>query len=883
MRKNLSKAISTFLIAGIVATGLNGIAFPNHPNQVNAATVEAGTPYNASGNYDVSVEHVVINQVYGGGNNKGAGSHGFIELYNPTDENVDLSTWSIQYEGSTGDDKNAAGWHKLDLTGSIPARSSYLIRTKKYKDDKTPSNYTVPEGDMQWNDVTINGKGVAVALMSNQQLLTDNDVFDNTTKKPLKDGYVDLVGVNGNDGLTEQKALAFEGYATDSQSTKKAVRRIDFQDTDCNAVGEDDGDFVIIEYNATDEAYLKWAEPRTTRDGAWEASEMPEFQETTSLSDSEINVLTNTFGNNVESTRQFIWQMPESFSEGYVNVSTKEDMSNRLTFNATRTLNVKKTASVFKAEATGLAKNTKYYYQAVCGDVKSSVYSFTTGSLSDDFTFVRASDSQSKTEDGYDIFQKAITKMNDTYHTSFIMETGDLVDTNYFEDEWRWFIGKSQSMFANTAYIPVIGNHEETSSYKAWAFREHFSVPNACEAEGVTPGTVYSFDYGKAHFIVLNSECKGDGLKAQAQWADKDLANTKQKYIIAAIHRGPYGGAGISTDLADTFTPIFDKYNVELVLFGHDHSYIRTKALKNGKEDKDGTVYLECGGCASKQDNANATIPGYADITGTPGMPVYDVITVTDECIKINTVTVDINTGTISSLQDTGTMNYVNPDAKIDFEVLPKTHQKASAETGKEPSETKPDNTEPTTDNNSVVTIPAASSTHTPVKGKTYVVGNGKYKVTTVTANGGTATYLGIKGKKTAKLTVPSAVKIGKTNCKVTAISANAFKNNKKVTTIVIGKNVKTIGKKAFYGCKNLKKITMKSKVLKKVGAKAFTRTNKKLVIKVPAKKRILNLLNKREMCVCEIEYITEINQSNLSRHLKNMTNLGLLINWKEN
>lgn len=46
---------------------------------------------------------------------------------------------------------------------------------------------------------------------------------------------------------------------------------------------------------------------------------------------------------------------------------------------------------------------------------------------------------------------------------------------------------------------------------------------------------------------------------------------------------------------------------------------------------------------------------------------------------------------------------------------------------------------------------------------------------------------------------------------------------------------------------------------------------------------RILNLLNQREMCVCEIEYITEISQSNLSRHLKNMTNLGLLISWKEN
>lgn len=190
--------------------------------------------------------------------------------------------------------------------------------------------------------------------------------------------------------MESEKAFAFEGYATDSQSTKKAVRRIDFQDTDCNAIGEDDGDFVIIEYNATDADYLQWARPRTTADGAWYATPMPEFKETTSLSSSEINVLTNTFGNNVESTRKFTWQMPASFSEGYVNVSVNENMTNAKKFNATKALNHKESASVFRAEATELSKNTKYYYQAVCGDVKSEVYSFTTGSLSDDFTFVRS-------------------------------------------------------------------------------------------------------------------------------------------------------------------------------------------------------------------------------------------------------------------------------------------------------------------------------------------------------------------------------------------------------------------------------------------------------------------------------------------------------------
>ena len=67
-------------------------------------------------------------------------------------------------------------------------------------------------------------------------------------------------------------------------------------------------------------------------------------------------------------------------------------------------------------------------------------------------------------------------------------------------------------------------------------------------------------------------------------------------------------------------------------------------------------------------------------------MPVYDVITVTDESIKVKTVTVDESTDTISDLQDTGSINYVNPDAKIEFEVLPKNHSIKENESTTEPA-----------------------------------------------------------------------------------------------------------------------------------------------------------------------------------------------------
>lgn len=120
-------------------------------------------------------------------------------------------------------------------------------------------------------------------------------------------------------------------------------------------------------------------------------------------------------------------------------------------------------------------------------------------------------------------------------------------------------------------------------------------------------------------------------------------------------------------------------------------------------------------------------------------------------------------------------------------------------------------------------------------KGTKLTAGTNTFVVTNVKAK--TVSYTGTKNKKAAKVTVPATVKAGKQVYKVTAIADNAFKNNKKVKTVVVGKNVTTIGKKAFYGCKNLKKITVQSTVLKKVGANAFKGINKKATIKVPSKK----------------------------------------------
>lgn len=131
----------------------------------------------------------------------------------------------------------------------------------------------------------------------------------------------------------------------------------------------------------------------------------------------------------------------------------------------------------------------------------------------------------------------------------------------------------------------------------------------------------------------------------------------------------------------------------------------------------------------------------------------------------------------------------------------------------------------------------------TPVR-PTVAVNNGtsfslkgyKYKVTNNFVDNPTVTVIGYKNKKLTKIVVPSTVSYKKVNFKVTAIDNNAFKGQKKATSVVIGKNVKTIGSKAFANGTKIKKITVKSTVLSKIGTKAFSGIYKKAVIKVPAK-----------------------------------------------
>ena len=119
--------------------------------------------------------------------------------------------------------------------------------------------------------------------------------------------------------------------------------------------------------------------------------------------------------------------------------------------------------------------------------------------------------------------------------------------------------------------------------------------------------------------------------------------------------------------------------------------------------------------------------------------------------------------------------------------------------------------------------------------GFTFAAGNIRYKVTQPASAGKAGSVQAVKSLKNNRVSVkiPEAVKYQGYTLKVTEIGKNAFKNNKKMKTAVVGNNVKIIQSSAFTGCKALSKITV-GKNVEKIGSKAFFKDGalKKITIK---------------------------------------------------
>jgi len=207
---------------------------------------------------------VIIHQIYGQGTpGANAVSHGFIELYNPTDEPINLHEHSIQIQ-MAGDPaaENATHWNLLSLPNhTMPPRTSFLIVSSDWynlgDDDHTP-RYIIPAYDVSW-DLQFCNRAMSVALVSNQErlspMITDDEAIH----------VIDLVGVL-NSGPPRDVAFNYLGEEPAFRISRQEVaRRINFRNT-----RENSADFEGVRFGDFDENELENFRPRYSGDGEWE-------------------------------------------------------------------------------------------------------------------------------------------------------------------------------------------------------------------------------------------------------------------------------------------------------------------------------------------------------------------------------------------------------------------------------------------------------------------------------------------------------------------------------------------------------------------------------------------------------------------------------------
>jgi len=123
---------------------------------------------------------------------------------------------------------------------------------------------------------------------------------------------------------------------------------------------------------------------------------------------------------------------------------------------------------------------------------------------------------------------------------------------------------------AGSAMKVVVGNHDMGSVLSS--LMDKFNLP---------PQQYYSFDYQNGHFLGLSSELDSGEDKGQFEFARSDLAKSSSDpnidWIVVYFHSPLYSGSGVDNiDMRDLYHPLFQKYNVDIVLSGHAHNYQRT-------------------------------------------------------------------------------------------------------------------------------------------------------------------------------------------------------------------------------------------------------------------------------------------------------------------
>ena len=316
---------------------------------------------------------------------------------------------------------------------------------------------------------------------------------------------------------------------------------------------------------------------------------------------------------------------------------------------------------------TGLQANTTYYYTVEKNGVETEVQEYRTGSF-DSVKMLYVGDPQIGASKGQPQNGEALVAdagaantaaRNDAFgwnrtleiatqqnpDVNFIISAGDQVNKTgqAKEEEYAGYL--SPDVLASLPVATTIGNHDSLNP----DYTYHFNNPNATSYGETEAGGDYYYSYGDGLFIVLNTNnynvAEHEQAIAEAVASDPDAA-----WRVVTIHQDIYGTGLDHSDtdgmiLRTQLTPIFDEYDIDVVLQGHDHTYSRSKLLY-GDGQSHGTYEfrLNAEGTDYDWDNAYNTqtdeqIPLYPAEDDAAGTAAHDAFLADNSCYTIEDTT----------------------------------------------------------------------------------------------------------------------------------------------------------------------------------------------------------------------------------------------------
>jgi hypothetical protein len=277
------------------------------------------------------------------------------------------------------------------------------------------------------------------------------------------------------------------------------------------------------------------------------------------------------------------------------------------------------------AVATGLKAGTDYEYQV--GSRSANIWSetgyFTTNpGAGNAFSFIALADVQASNladfEAGAAAFANALQEEPDA---AFQVNLGDYTDDSDNE-QWDWYFEAFAGLNTQLTHAPVAGNHDGNLKWN-W-FKNMFTLEEQPNSLNLT-GTYYSYDYGDAHFAVLNTNDMYPMSQQQRNWLINDMQQSGAKWKILLMHRASYS-AGKNINKPDTLImrnvllPIIEDCGIDLVLTGHDHMYYRSAPVKGDALAGATATTAAIPGYALEMDGGGNTV-SYTD----PGAPIHIV------------------------------------------------------------------------------------------------------------------------------------------------------------------------------------------------------------------------------------------------------------------